>query len=801
MNGMHLVRLSLLVTALGVSGNAWAQGAAGNADAESSVRTSSMSGDQIIVTARRREESLQDVPVSVTALDAETLNNRSIQDLSDLSRVSPGLRFGNEGGKVSASLSLRGLAQTPISNSTPGVVTYFAEVPLPAEGSNLATYDLASIQVLKGPQGTLFGRTTLGGAVLVEPVAPTRFFEGYVEATYGRFDYRELEGAINLPLGEFGAIRAAGQIRRRDGITRRLDGGGRFDTIDQDSARVSLLLEPTSTLSNTTIFDYFHQDETAAATYLLSINENFAPIGPLLVAPFQAQQDEGFWAGFGGIGGLGVAFNENWGIVNRTELELGAFTIRNIFGYRERHVEQVSNTGAIPTLLIPTGGDPIPFTLFSAAATTRAKQITEEFQVQGDFGNVDAIVGAFYSLDKPNGPTGSAFKAFSPDFVPRVQVTNLFEGESFAIYGQVSIDLTERLGIDIGGRYTWETAEACGGTFPDGAGLTEFVGLDRCVQAAEIGDPTDGFGTVKAKSDDYNYTFAINYDVNDDVLVYATTRRGVRPAAVNVPLFETRFTTGGMDPGCQFADRGIAAGTCIDLRPFQTTSVEVLTDYEVGLKSQFAVGPGEIRFNIAAFYNDYNNALQLLTTTPGLVPTSGVPDTPSRGGVAVNVADLTIWGIELDAAIMPTDNVTFFFTGAYTESEVDRINVPQGGFAFPQSLVTLPTPTYSGTAAVDWTMPFRVAGGEVVFNADIFVTDDFSGQSGVSLPGYSVSNARIEVRDIGGSGADIAVFVRNLFDAEYFVGPSLLSTTQPINSAFKGDPRTWGLTLRYAFGR
>src|SRR5690606_30840915 len=137
-------------------------------------------GGDIIVTARRREENLQDVPVAITAFSAAALERSTVQSVSDLNTITPGLRFGSEGGKMGTAISLRGISKVPIGEGAAGVVQYFADVPYPSDGGNVPTYDLADIQVLRGPQGTLFGRNTLGGAILMNPQAPTRHFEGYV---------------------------------------------------------------------------------------------------------------------------------------------------------------------------------------------------------------------------------------------------------------------------------------------------------------------------------------------------------------------------------------------------------------------------------------------------------------------------------------------------------------------------------------------------------------------------------------------------------------------------------------------
>src|SRR3546814_6181166 len=133
---------------------------------------------------------------------------------------------------------LRGLAKVWLGEGVPAVVSYFADVPLVGDGTNFPTYDIASMQVLKGPKGTLFGRNTLGGAVLIRPEAPSYEFNGYVKADYGRYDYRALEGAVNVPLIDGkAAVRFAGQIRRQDPTAENLSGGLDFNDIHPDSFR------------------------------------------------------------------------------------------------------------------------------------------------------------------------------------------------------------------------------------------------------------------------------------------------------------------------------------------------------------------------------------------------------------------------------------------------------------------------------------------------------------------------------------------------------------------------------------
>lgn len=796
MNRIFLFKAVLLTSALGMSGAVAAQDMESSAEEAAPVLADAQdaTGDTIFVTARRRQEDLQDVPVAVTAFDAAALERSSVQSVQDLTSITPGLRFGVEGGKTSAAVSLRGIGQTPVGGGTPGVVQYFADVPLPSEGSNIPTYDLASIQVLKGPQGTLFGRNTLGGAILITPQAPTDEFEGYVEGTFGRFDYFAIEGAINFPLGDIGAFRAAGQIRRQDGRTTSLDGGPDLDNIEQDSFRLSLRLEPAYGLTNTTILDWYNSDDRAAGIYLYQHNPGVVPglsaiIDGQIVDALEVQR-QNFYGAFGGESGGGLAESHAWGITNRTELELGDFTIRNIFGYRKSRQEQLINSGAVPTLdLFGT-----PFTLFSAAGLNDRRYITNEFQVLGDFDGIEFIAGAFYSHDTSDGPSGSGFKAFAPVARARPAVSVHYENTSYAVFGQVGIDLTDRLSLDLGARYSWDEVASCGGSVPGG-----YVDYDTCIDIANLELTTDGVGLVSNESEEPSWTIALNYQVSDDVLVYATTRRGYRAASVNTPLFESAFTTGGIAPGCAFTTPP-ATGLCPDLRPFQKTGEEKLTDYEIGIKTSFETGNVSGTFNLAGFYNDYRDALQFLNVLGTGIPQQGAPDTPNRTAVATNAADLEIYGLELDASLRPFRDFTLFANAALTHSEVKSISLPPlAGFSFSAASVTLPTPDFAGTFGVSWILPVQPADGDLVFNADLYVTDDFGGQTGVNLPGYTLANARLDWKDIDNSGLDLGFYVRNVFGEKYFSSPVILGLPIPVATVYTGEPRTWGVSARYSF--
>jgi iron complex outermembrane receptor protein len=198
----------------------------------------------VIVQARRIDENQQKVPVAVTTLTAKTLERDTVTQVSDIQDLAPSLTVdpGSLGGSADPRFSLRGLSGTLVSD--PSVVTYFDEVPSDPRNFAYSLYDLSSVQVLKGPQGTLFGKNSTGGAVLFEPTRPGHDFGGYIDGRYGNFNDREVEGAINLPIttGLYARLSADGEWR--DGTVTSVTGGFKYNDRDHQSVRGELLFQP-----------------------------------------------------------------------------------------------------------------------------------------------------------------------------------------------------------------------------------------------------------------------------------------------------------------------------------------------------------------------------------------------------------------------------------------------------------------------------------------------------------------------------------------------------------------------------
>lgn len=787
-----------------------------NAQVTNAARSGAVSAEpvqnaaaDIVVTARRRDEKLQDVPISVAAFSAATLERSTVQTISDIRTITPGLSFASEGGKDNVSVSLRGIGQIPLGEGIPGVVTYFANVPVPSIGSNVPTFDIADVQVLKGPQGTLFGRNTLGGAVLISPQSPTMNFGGYIEGTYGNYDYKEVEGALNVPIiRDILAVRVAGQVRRRDPLIYSINGGSGFDNTHEDSGRVSVLFTPTDWLKSTTILDYFKANEDSSGYYLLRQNFSFSALfvpslGPVAggiiggsldqqTQTYLDEQQHNFYGSFTDSSGSGRANRLAEGITNDTSANFGPFTIRNIFGYRRNKSDQLINTAALGPTTLPGAlfGSPVdvPFTVFHAAAYIKRQYLTNEFQFLGTFNRFNFIAGAFYDNDKPDGPSGSTFSAFTTPATPASVVTSHVRNQSKALFAQGTYKITDTLDFTGGIRYTWDKVSACGG-----AVFSDHYATDAQCRSVAAEDLLDGVGVVSTKGSAPTWTLGFDWKPTPALLLYVTSRRGYRGVNVNTPLFETAYTTGGTNPAC-----GFGSGQCVDLRPFQTTKEEKLTDGEIGEKYTFNLSGARGLFNTAVFYSSYKNAVQFINTQ-SIIP-SDAPDNPTNGSLGVNAANLTIYGAEFEFSVSPDRNLTISYNGAWTHTKVDSVVLPDiPGIAFSKASVNKYTPTYSGTASASWILPFKPLGGDLILNGDVFMTAKFGGQYGQNLPGYNLVNARLDWKGIAHTGIDLSVFARNLTKEHYFQSPDVLLLSFPVSSVSVGDPRTYGVSATYRF--
>ena len=787
-----------------------AQTASGSpANSATAESDQSVAFNDIVVTANRREQNAQKVSVSVIAIGAQALEERNIRTLGDLTAMAPGIRFAQQGGGAAMNVVIRGLQRSPAGSAPNAVINYFADIPLSFNGSNLPIYDLASVQILKGPQGTLFGRNAIGGAVVITPQAPTDEFEGYIRGSYGNYDYKDIEGAINIPIaGDRVAARFAGKVARRDGYTKVTGPGGDADDVHTDSFRASLLLQPTDRIRNTTVFDWFEAKEVGPA----SILDVVLPIGLARIPAFAHFYDcntiNAFNPGCAATATLAPGFDiddafarqqqagkrrtftdipqglyrKTWGISNRTEFEVtDGLTLRNIFGYRNTKVFTNLNVDALDSAR----------PLADASVRARQEQFSDEFHAYGKIldNRLDYLVGAFYIQEKPTGPEGTAFVIGAP---AAPWVTAYTKKTNKAVFGQLGFAITDAIKLNGGIRYNETKTSACAivPPIPVAAGnlftAEPPVGPGACL--------TSGGSSLGGKENATTYNVGVDWQVSDRIFAYITHRKGYREGGLNFPLFNTPCTTGGATGTCLTAAGAVNANPA-DLRPFQSYNPETVKDVEIGVKTEFPLGEGRARINLAAFRTSYTGAVVAFNTS-AIIPTTD-PGAPQFSSVSINVGDRRIKGVELEVLLQPTRNFSFQNNIAYTQAKIVSNTLPNlPGLQLPS--LRPASPKYSINSSVRWVLPIRPADGEVVANFDLYHQSKyFVGND--TIPGYEVANGRIEWSGIAQSGFSVAAFVRNIFDSTYpYAGVASSSSLSFLSRAY-AEPRMYGLELGYKF--
>lgn len=768
-------------------------------------------GSDIVVTARRRSESIQTVPVSVQAFSGETLAQQNVVSTTDLQRLTPGVVLNGSGSDFNSTLTIRGQGRDVIGPIAPSVQSYVNEVPLPSWGAVIPTYDISNIQVLKGPQGTLFGRNTTGGAILVYSQQPDYELGGYVQGIVGSFDWLEAEGALNLPIVEDRiALRVAGQKRERDGYVKAgLPGEPDGASVDAENFRVSLLIEPTDFIKSVTVYDY-----AAADLVPISLPAGYGtgtgPNGEFAAFHFLGESIYGAVGGTNALFDCGTSpacdpdlaiaraqasdhrryYNSQrpftdatvQGITNTTTIDIGDVTVKNIFAYRRNRIREASDTDGTELVLI------------DAYRVLRSDdQFTEELQASGTLfdGSLEWLAGGFYLFNEPKGPNSIAFNLYQPGaadvaanpalafvspFLRQSQESYVKE-ESKALFLSLSQSLEpllEGLTLNASGRYTWDDVESCSVTYDEGNSAPSLIAnpsqsYDECT-----GLP--GASVIDGSFEKFTWSIGLDYQVTPDVFGYAVTRRGYRAGGVNTPALGGTFT------------------------PYQTFGPQTVTDYEVGLKADWRIGGIEGRINISAFYAEFDD-LQL--SASGLPPDAdgdgNNSNDPSGTSLIVNAGSAKTKGIEMDGFVRPFDGFQFNYGLALFDGDIDSGTV---GALDPFLAVTEEfdrAPEVSFTIGGHYEYPTPVFGGTLAVDLSYYWTDDYKVQI-AQFDSYELLSGFIGINDIGGSGLDVQIFGQNLTDETYFQNPNASGTSPGYITQSLGAPRMFGGRLRYTFG-
>jgi len=795
-------------------------------------------GGDIVVTARRVEERLQDVPISITVFNQEQIDNRNIVNTADLATYTPSLSVNSRFGPEKASFVIRGFVQDLAT--APSVGVYFADVVGARSGGSTTAgngvgvgnmFDLQNVQVLKGPQGTLFGRNTTGGAVLLVPRKPTDKLEGYVEGSLGNYDMKRVQAVLNVPLADTFKVRLGVDRQKRDGYLRNHSGIGPNRLADSDyiAARLSVVADLTPDLENYTILSYALSDNNGITPRQIGCNRAQAGVNPLAAAACrqidrQAARGDGWWD---------IESNEpdpklrmeTWQVINTTTWQASdTLTIKNIVSYAElRETTRMSLSG--DNLLLPNGARLLDLTrLRNTPGYNNSSQstMTEELQFQGrtENGSLTWQAGIYHERSNPLGYTSQwtpfllnctddyalQCAASASGNISRPHQKSWFRNTG--LYAQATYNLTEQLAVTGGLRYTWDkhthAYNQVGITFPT-ANTPRFV----CTNTWRIRNPDGSFpvivsgndferctSTFTAKSDKPTWLIDLEYKPTEDVMLYAKWARGYRAG-------------------------GVASANIF----YETWEPEKVDTYEVGAKTSFQ-GAVKGYFNLTGFYNDFSN--QQIQAT--LQARRDLPTGLVGGSAIVNAGKSRIWGVEADASATFFDSLRFDVGYTYLNTKLKELIAPEVPADSPWERI-IPTglpggplglsPKHRLTLTGTYTLPLDESIGDISFGATYVYTskqvasrsDDAAFAAGAIgfypgfpvrnpgvLPSTNLLNLNANWQGVMGAPIDLSFFMTNVTNEKYPLNLANYFNSFSFESQIVNEPRMWGFRLRYRFG-
>jgi iron complex outermembrane receptor protein len=737
--------------------------------------------DEVIVTATKREERLIDVPVAVTAVGAEQLQNSGVSDIRELTGLAPSVQFQTPGGGADSSIRIRGIGTTstnPGLESSVGVV--IDGVTRARTGVALSELgDLQRIEVLRGPQGTLFGRNTSSGLINIVTRDPSfSGVEGRFEGTYGNYSDMRLAGAVNIPLSDNAAFRIEASSETRDGFYQDANSSETLDNLDRQFVRAKLRWEPSDTLSWRFSADYTNRNENCCVAVLAIAGPTYGLVNTLAGArgdagytstdPFDREVSKS-------SGRQNQEDIVDWGVSAQADWDLGFGTLTSITAYRSWEAyrsQDFDHSGADLGFFAPDGLHQ-SFDVF-----------TQELRLQGTAGMVDWLVGAYYSdedvmndsayrmgADYPLIYGGAAtfqastLAAFTPgDGARGIGNQN---GRDVSFFTHNIFNVTDQLSITAGLRYTnneksidfrgenfnpaCDSARATG----DAPGITRFCAPFWDTRLNPAGD------SDSRSEDAVTGTFNVSYEFLPTLTSYLSYSRGYKSGGYNFD--RAGFTTP-------------ATPNARDL----AFSEETVDAYEFGLKGEFF--DRSLTANLAIFHQKFSG-FQLIEYT-------GI------NFVVRSLSEAISEGAELELTWRPMEGLTITNGLTYTDAyyPTNAGNLGYSGRDMEQS------PDWVNVTSVTYEFPIGEQLTGVAYIDNRYSSEFFTGGFDPNRiqPSFSVANARFSLRGPDESWA-VDIWARNVFDKDYYRRVIPATFQAGSYSAFLGDPRTYGITLRRTF--
>jgi iron complex outermembrane receptor protein len=744
---------------------------------------------EIVVTAQFRSQKLQDTPLSITAVNSELLKSRNQTDISQIAANAPNVQLTQMGGAFGSSMAayIRGVGQYDFNPAyEPGVGLYIDDVYYATlTGSVMDLLDLDRVEVLRGPQGTLTGRNSIGGAIKMFSAKPTAENSGTVEAAYGARNRLDLRATANYALTENLYARVSGVFKRQDGYVKQLDYGcanpgnslgitgnansGKDCVVDKlggknySGVRGSLRYKPNDKLDWIVAADYTYENRTNAAS-VLTVN-NTAKTGGVDFRCGRFCTYASFYMPAGGQAGQAYTMPNTtmftgWGVSSNLSYNItDDLKLQAITAYRK--YKQTFGTDDDFTPYAPAGGagyNDLSFQFFS-----------QELRLNGKIGTLgEWTLGGFYNDQKSVYYTRQDIRYIVPNvpaFYLQFMGNDPIPANSKAAFGTVILHPTSALNITAGLRYTSEHKDY---TFVrkqwNGGTLTDVFG---------VGALNGSQATYDGKKLDWR--ISADYRFNPQLMAYATVSTGFKGGGVTArPFTKTQATNGTFRP-------------------------ETLTSYELGIKSDLL--DRRLRVNLAGFVNDYKN-IQLPISDCSLLDGFAPGTDPFPCAAIQNAGDGKMYGVEAEVSASPIEGLDMDATLSFIDGEWSKISAQVTSIKLSDPITT---PNWRGSFGIQYKADMGKNGSLTPRLDYAYTGKQTMGRLGVTAPldynpAFGITNARLtwknEKQDLA-----ISLEVQNLFDKYYYLPLRFQALYASAGTVYSnvGRPREWALSVRKSF--
>ena len=723
--------------------------------------------EELLVTAQKREQSVQDVGIAITALSGDQMEALSYTNAQQVTAMAPGVSTIQPNGEANYAIGIRGVANSDFTTNVESpVAIYLDEVYISQmSGSGFMLFDMERVEILKGPQGTLYGRNATGGLAHFLTNKPSDELDGYVKLTYGDNDQIKAEGAIGGALSDTVFARVSFSHHENDGyVTNQFPGSGddKLNNADDQAWRIQLLYEPNVDFS--LLLNYrgsqqdirtgFFEHITTTADGTLQPGATFNPV--LGYTEIDANQDP---------------FNGSFDRAGFNDLETQGLSATIKWQFDAFELTAISDFSTVERSYIEDS-DGSPARVFNFFLNTDAEQLSQEVRLEGSTDNVRWVAGVYYldlDISDNNGIVTDAFIEAPADEggfdIPTPFDAGVFnpytsELESISAFGQFEYAFSDDLSATVGLRVINDKKDyqfqALVADFPNFEAKDYLGGLVEIANIVELF--TDGTSYVGSRDDtETAFKAQLDWKPDENSLYYLSYNRGVKSGGFNAVIFP--FT----DPTLSYDDATLSYAP------------EQLDAIEIGFKKTFA--DGRVRFNGAAYYYDYNDyqAFEII----------GV-DTITRN------ADAESTGFELELQATPTERLDLILGYAFNEIDV---TLPSG-----VETTSVQSPENTFNALIRYEVP--IGQGHLALQADAEYRDEhffsLAGIEAVREDGYTLSNASITYYSADDKWS-VSAYVNNLTDEEYLVQTFELGLFLGMTEQYHGRPRWAGASFKYHF--